>query len=81
MGGYTLKIDFFRSNFKDGRSIIAHLGAPNFFKNVFKKSHLTDLLTLSNEYEVLIFSNYIIHKLFDGKEDMVSMGTFVILKS
>jgi hypothetical protein len=36
----------------------------------------SDFLTLNNEYEAFLFGNYVIHKLFQGSVDMITMGTF-----
>ena len=40
------------------------------------KLSFCDFLTLNNEYEAFLFGNYIIHNLFEGSVDMISMGTY-----
>jgi len=40
------------------------------------KLSFCDFLTLNNEYEAFLFGNYVIHKLYDARVDMISMGTF-----
>jgi hypothetical protein len=40
------------------------------------KLGFSDFLTLNNEYEAFLFGNFVIHKLYAGREDMIDMGTF-----
>lgn len=40
------------------------------------KLGFSDFLTLNNEYDAFLFANYIMYKLFDGKHEMIDMGTY-----
>jgi len=45
-------------------------------KKLLNSLNFSDFLTLNNEYEAFSYANYIIYKLYNGKFDMIDMGTF-----
>lgn len=45
-------------------------------KNMKGKLNFSDFLTLNNEYEAFLFANYVFHKIYNGQEDMIDMGTY-----